>query len=411
LLIGAPLEAQVSAIGIGTTADIPKADLDRIDNTDGSQLVQSAEQLSAALDEAFNATFAANPGSDIVDAGGGDDFTFGDSGIAGLATRVAAATGISNPSDADILRYISEHPDVVASWPGADNSQTDPQTGASLDKADVLIGNNGSDILFAQGGDDVLFGDASLDAVAGWLNLSGSDRTVANMANAIDGMDIVTLKAGLAGLETAEDGDDMLFGGDGDDWLFGLGGDDEMFGGSGNDMLLGGSGDDKLYGGDSGTGEDFGADYLDGGDGEDTIDGGAGTDIIRFDSADTIDGGADIDILLGNVNDGSLKDLTKVSNVEIFLKAADGSDIDLRNLIDLDKLDAIGLYVDPEGGNEVTLTEHEQYTWQVTETNAETGITTITCWDTLPEPDVAVLTLETTLEVEQAANEIILTHL
>ncbi|MBP3730189.1 MAG: VWA domain-containing protein, partial [Mailhella sp.] len=415
LLIGAELNAQVSAIGIGSANDTAmKTGLDRIDNTNGAQLVQSAEQLSAALDEAFNATFNAVPGSDIVDGGGGNDFLFGDSGIAGLANRVAAATGKSAEAltDADILGYISENPDKVANWPGADNSQTDPDSGESLDKADVLIGNTGDDIMFAQGGDDILFGDSSLDAVADWLQLSGLERTVGNMTTKLNAMNIATLKSGLETLESQNDGDDMLFGGDGADKLFGLGGDDELFGGAGDDMLLGGSGRDTL---DGGAGED----YLDGGAGADTINGGAGTDIIRYGDGDTIDGGSsvddggDIDILLGNASDGSLDSLLgsgKVSNVEIFLKANNG-DIDSLDLTSLGKLQAeANIYVRKDG-DEISLSNQEggntQVSWDLENYgHSDDGISTFY----LKNGDVTILTLETTLqaEVDTVAHEIVL---
>ena len=334
--------------------------------------------------------FSAKPGSDIVDGGGGNDVLFGDSGIVGLEMRVAVETGVSEDAvtDADILRYLFEHPDVVAGWHGADNSQTDPDTGESLDRADVLIGNDGGDIVFAQGGDDILFGDASLDAVAGWLELSGGYLTSVNMAVKIGAMYVAQLKSDLANLEGSHDGDDLLFGGDGDDSIFGLGGDDELHGGSGSDMLFGGGGADVLHGG-------AGSDYLDGGAGADMIDGGAGSDIIRYDAADTIDGGDDIDILIGNSGDGSFANLTNVSNVEIFLKVGSG-DFDALNLTDISKLEAVaGLYVDDNG--EVRLEDEEgcpdENKWQLV--GRENGITTVTC----AKNDFA-LTLETTMGYE-----------
>ena len=334
--------------------------------------------------------FSAKPGSDIVDGGGGNDVLFGDSGIVGLADKVAARTGVSADAvtDADILRYLSEHPDVVAGWPGADNSQTDPETDDSLDRADALIGNDGNDIVFAQGGDDILFGDASLDAVAGWLELSGGDLTSVNMAVKIGAMYVAQLKSNLANLEGSHDGDDLLLGGDGDDMIFGLGGDDELHGGSGSDMLLGSGGADVLHGGSGG-------DYLDGGAGADMIDGGAGPDIIRYDPADTIDGGDDIDILIGNSGDGSFASLTNVSNVEIFLKVGSG-DIDALNLTDISKLEAVaGLYVDNNG--EIWLEDEEncpdENKWQLV--GRKNGITTVTC-----AKNDFTLTLETTMGYE-----------
>ena len=315
---------------------------------------------------------------DVVDGGAGDDFLFGDTGIAGLAGQVAAETGQSpdNMTDADILRYLSAHPDVVAGWPGADNSQTDPQTGESLDRADALIGNDGNGIVFAQGGNDLLFGDASLGAVAGSLGLSGSDGTVANMAAMIHAMGVTTLKSFLANLEGVNDGDDLLFGGVGDDILFGLGGDDELHGDSGSDTLLGGSGDDALDGGE-------GDDYFDGGAGADSVDGGAGSDIIRYDVADAIDGGDGVDVLLGDSGDGSLANLPNVAGVEIFLKAEGG--IDNLDLTVIRRLEAwANLSIDDNDGT-VSLGDDWQFV------SDAKGITALSYAD----GDLA-LTLETT---------------
>ena len=379
-ILGAGGDDVIAAIGDGS-GDVIRADV----AGEGELIVPEYEE-----EEVYVVTFAAKPGSDIVDGGGGNDVLFGDSGIVGLADKVAARTGVSADAvtDADILRYLSEHPDVITGWPGADNSQTDPDTGESLDRADVLIGNDGGDIVFAQGGDDILFGDASLDAVAGWLELSGGDLTSVNMAVKIGAMGVAQLKSNLANLEGSHDGDDLLFGGDCDDMIFGLGGDDELHGGSGSDMLLGGGGADVLHGG-------AGGDYLDGGAGADMIDGGAGPDIIRYDAADTIDGGDDIDILIGNSGDGSFASLTNVSNVEIFLKVGSG-DIDALNLTDISKLEAVaGLYVDDNG--EVRLEDEEgcldENKWQLV--GRENGITTITCIK-----NGFALTLETTMGYE-----------
>ena len=390
-ILGSGRDDTIVAIGDGS-GDIVRADVGGKgefvvpDNGYGEVVPGNGE----VQEKVYIVTFAAKPGSDIVDGGGGDDFLFGDSGIADLEDKVAAKMGISADilTDADVLRYLSEHPGVVAGWEDADNSQTDPQTGASMDRADVLIGNDGNDIVFAQGGDDILFGDASLDAVAHGLNLSGGDVTVANIADGIESMGVTRLKSLFANLEGNEDGYDLLFGGDGDDRIFGDGGDDELHGGSGSDTLFGGGGDDALVGGSD-------SDYLDGGAGADRIDGGAGLDIIRYDSADTIDGGDDIDILLGNSGDGSLASLTNVCNVEIFLKVVNGT-IDGLDLTDIWKLANVANLNVNEDGDEVWLGDE----WQLVGTT--NGITTITYTGT----DFA-LTLETTMGYENGKLEIL----
>ena len=320
-----------------------------------------------------------------------NDIIFGDGGIKGIKQKVAAAIGVSVESltDTDIRNYILEHPDTVASWPGADNSATDPNTGDSIDATQIIIGGSGSgDILFGQGDDDILFGDMSLQALKSMCNGCSS---VSEFTIIISAMDISTLESNLSGLEQDADGNDHLYGGDGDDKLYGLGGDDTLRGGTGDDMLLGGSGTDTLYGGE-------GNDYLDGGAGADTVSGGAGRDIIRYDSEDSIDGGDGIDILLGNSGDGTLGDLAGVSNVEIFIKTAEGiNDIDNLDLVSLNKFaSVIGLYFDDS--DEVYLSGSG---WKLIKT--ENGITTIT----YTGEDFSI-TLETTMQamVDEEANEI-----
>lgn len=332
---------------------------------------------------------------------GNADVLFGDKGISGLKQRIANQIGIDADelTDMDVILFVHQHSDLVAGWPGADNSETDPNTGDSLDKPEVLLGGAAGDVLFAQGGNDFLFGDASLTAVQGWLNISSDYWSVSNARVKIDAMDIATLKTGLAGLETAGDGNDLLHGGDGRDRIFGLGGDDILLGGYGDDLLLGGSGNDKLEGGS-------GSDYLDGGNGADTILGGAGVDIIRFDAADSIDGGDGLDILLGDSADGPIGDLPLVSNVEVFLKL-DGGDIDEWNLIDLDNLAAMGFYGPRDDAEEITLTCDDSHLWDLDSVVTEDGITRITYSN-----GSATLILETTLQVmvDRDANEIILTR-
>ena len=327
-----------------------------------------------------------------------NDIIFGDGGIKGIKNKVAAAIGVSVESltDADIRNYILEHHDTVASWPGADNSATDPNTGGSIDAAQVIIGGSRSgDILFGQGDNDILFGDTSLQALESMCNGCSS---VSEFNTFIAAMDISTFKSNLSDMEQDADGNDYLYGGDGADQLYGLGGDDTLRGGSGDDMLLGGSGKDTLDGGE-------GNDYLDGGDGTDTVSGGAGWDIIRFDFQDTIDGGDGIDILIGNSGDGTLGDFVGVSNVEIFIKTAEGiNDIDNLDLVSLNYFESfIGLYFGDS--DDVYLSGSG---WKLIKT--ENGITTITYTGTYTDEDFSI-TLETTMQamVDEANEQIALT--
>lgn len=378
----------------------------------------SAKALEAGNIYPVNMKMAAGIGSSIIgkdsdsekellEGGNEVDVFFGDRGIDGLAQKVAAVIGTSaeSLSDNDILLYTFQHPDVVSSWPGADNSETDPNTGDSMDSQEVLCGGPGSDILFAQGNNDILFGDASTKSVADWLNLIGYE-SFSNIETKINAMDIETIKAGLSDLETINDGD-ILFGGDGSDMLFGLGGSDMLRGGKGDDMLLGGSGDDSLYG-------DEGNDYLDGGDGKDYLYGGAGVDILRYNTNDKIDGGDGIDIMLGNTSDASLYSLLntgKVSNVEIFLKLEGTGNIDELDLTSLKKLESVvPLYVSE---SEISLSNPEEfpegYGWNLNVSTDANGVTTISFMGINNGNDFT-LTLETTLivSVDEESNEIIL---
>ena len=335
-------------------------------------------------------------GDDVVTGTAGADILFGDRGISDLVGKVTAATGMP-ATEQDIFQYIYEHPDVAASWPGADNSETDPEIGESMDDQEVLVGGAGSDIVFAQCNDDLLFGDTSLAEVGAWLDLSNEDVSAFYFGTMIDARNLTTLKTGLANLEASGDGGDLLYGGDGNDRLFGLGGDDTLRGGAGDDTLLGGSGSDRLEGG-------YGNDYLDGGDGRDFLYGGDGSDILRFDGEDTIDGGEGIDILLGT--DGSLAGFANVSNVEVFLKL-DSGDIDDLDLNSQRKLETTLHLYSNEGY--ISLSNPEDASvgqWQLDSiATGDDGITTITFVG-----DGFTLTLETTLrtELDEENDEIIL---
>lgn len=308
----------------------------------------------------------------------GKDILLGDYGIAAMPQRIAALLGGSaeDLSDNDIQDFIFQNLHTFLRWPGVDNSRTDPNTGDSVDDADLLVGGADGDILFGQGNGDILFGDASLSGIVGWLNISGYEWSFSSYKTALEAMAVNTLNVGLDYLENETDGDDIIYGGDGNDMLFGLGGEDEMHGGDGDDMLLGGSGDDTLDGG-------RGDDYLSGGDGEDTVNGGEGVDIIRYASEDTIDGGESIDILSGNNEDGSLADISNVSNVEIFLKMVDGLTIDELSLTSLSRLSSeLGMYYYQDRDEEdviegFVLRNVENGQWEDIVTD-ENGITTIT---------------------------------
>ena len=126
-----------------------------------------------------------------------------------------------------------------------------------------------------------------------------------------------------------------------------------------------------------------------------------------------------MDILLGNDSDDSLYSLLNggnVSNVEIFFKADNIDGWDLTSLAKLETL--VNIYVS-EDGDEVSLsnpTEEPGIGWDLSNGDGivppdGNGITTLT-FNGLYSGEPFTLTIETTLqaEVDQAANEIVLSH-
>ena len=334
----------VHAIGILGNGTNNLDVLDKFDNTDGADQIESAD----ALYDAIASSTVTKPVSDTIFANKGDDVVFGDTAqfsvggaTVSLAEYVKAQLGF-NPSTADVIDYVREHPEEIGSALVPNANEGKP------DMPDALIGGEGNDVMYGQGGNDLLIGDGS--------NTSGADDTLHRLAQ-----ELGTLTGGSHGvtpaslsdailnlghdsaklheladwsekhLENSSDGDDWLFGGEGNDVLFGLGGNDHLYGGSGDDVLFGGSGNDHLYGG---SGNDIlfggsGDDYLDGGAGHDRLFGGSGNDIIKYDSTDfLVDGGDGIDFLITDNKNLSLDELLRntdpnngpiVQNVEVLI--------------------------------------------------------------------------------------------
>lgn len=324
--------------------------LDKFDNTPSEDSPHNATIINNAneLYDAIVSSTVTKPVSDTIFANKGDDVVFGDTAqfsvdgaTVSLAEYVKAQLGF-NPSTADVIDYVREHPEEIGSALVPNANEGKP------DMPDALIGGEGNDVMYGQGGNDLLIGDGS--------NTSGADDTLHRLAQ-----ELGTLTGGSHGvtpaslsdailnlghdsaklheladwsekhLENSSDGDDWLFGGEGNDVLFGLGGNDHLYGGSGDDVLFGGSGNDHLYGG---SGNDIlfggsGDDYLDGGEGRDILFGGSGNDIIKYDSTDfLVDGGDGIDFLITDNKDLTLDDLLRntdpnngpiVQNVEVLI--------------------------------------------------------------------------------------------
>ncbi|EXU80948.1 type 1 secretion target domain protein [Comamonas aquatica DA1877] len=182
-------------------------------------IVNTADQLEAALVGGSSGSELALLGHDTVNGGEGHDIIFGDaintdalqwagrdmtalpngSGMLALTAFLkATVTGGVEPTDQQVYDYIRDHHqqfDVSSDTRGGN---------------DKLYGGEGNDILYGQGGNDELYGG---------------------------------------------NGDDKLYGGTGNDKLDGGAGNDWLLGGRGDDILTGGAGDDTFVWklGDAGT--------------------------------------------------------------------------------------------------------------------------------------------------------------
>ena len=383
----------VHAIGILGNGANDLDVLNKFDNTDGADQIRNAGELY----DAIASSTVTKPVSDTIFANKGDDVVFGDTAqfsvggaTVSLAEYVKAQLGF-NPSTADVIDYVREHPEEIGSALVPNANEGKP------DMPDALIGGEGNDVMYGQGGNDLLIGDGS--------NTSGADDTLHRLAQ-----ELGTLTGGSHGvtpaslsdailnlghdsaklheladwsekhLENSSDGDDWLFGGEGNDVLFGLGGNDHLYGGSGDDVLFGGS--DHLYGG---SGNDIlfggsGDDYLDGGEGRDILFGGSGNDIIKYDSTDfLVDGGDGIDFLITDNKDLTLDDLLRntdpnngpiVQNVEVLISGDHAL-----SLTDTAGLKQYGIELGLDGDKE-TLTLSDAWTQQGDAfVNADAGLT------------------------------------
>ena len=355
----------VHAIGILGNGANDLDVLNKFDNTDGADQIRNAGELY----DAIASSTVTKPVSDTIFANKGDDVVFGDTAqfsvdgaIVSLAEYVKAQLGF-NPSTADVIDYVREHPEEIGSALVPNANEGKP------DMPDALIGGEGNDVMYGQGGNDLLIGDGSntsgagdtLHQLAEHLGVvvpEGGHIPPASLSDAILnlGHDSAKLHE-LADwsekyLENSSDGDDWLFGGEGNDVLFGLGGNDHLYGGSGNDILFGGSGDD----------------YLDGGEGRDILFGGSGNDIIKYDSTDfLVDGGDGIDFLITDNKDLSLDELLRntdpnngpiVQNVEVLISGDHAL-----SLTDTAALKQYGIELGLDGDKE-TLTLTDTWTQQ-----------------------------------------------
>ncbi|KAF1071337.1 MAG: Leukotoxin [Pseudomonas citronellolis] len=184
---------EVNAIGIGNgiNSDI----LRFFDNTDvtGSahvnlfdgqvtaatgqpQIITTASQLQAALDEGLTSSAPVAVGNDHLIGGAGNDILFGDvintdslswaghaagshdgQGFQALVDYLTASNGGSAPTQSQLLGYLVDH------------AQDFNVAGDTRGGNDTLEGGAGNDILFGQGGNDILIGGLGNDILIGGL--------------------------------------------------------------------------------------------------------------------------------------------------------------------------------------------------------------------------------------------------
>ncbi|MFS2126594.1 DUF5801 repeats-in-toxin domain-containing protein [Pseudomonas sp. Pseusp97] len=180
----------VNAIGIGnginsdylryfdntntTGTAVTNVDGTNLSNTVGQpQIINTAEQLQAALQEGFSTSTPVTVGNDHLVGGSGNDILFGDvintdqlawaghaagthngQGFQGLVDYLTATNGTA-PTAATISNYIIQHADQL-------NVAGDMRGGD-----DILEGGAGNDLMFGQGGNDKLIGGPGDDIMYG----------------------------------------------------------------------------------------------------------------------------------------------------------------------------------------------------------------------------------------------------
>ncbi|QVK24287.1 type I secretion C-terminal target domain-containing protein [Shewanella dokdonensis] len=199
LLVAHGVTVEAIGLGNGVTSDLLK-------HFDSDGTVQTNVDASNLADAIQGTHSQQLPGSDTIYGGQGNDIIFGDTvkfdgiseqGYSAIQHYVAEQLQQSEVSDAEVHKYISEHPE-----------QFDQSDSNGL--ADTLYGGDGNDIIYGQGGDDIISGGS---------------------------------------------GNDILFGGTGNDTIDGGNGNDVIYGGLGDDTLTGGNGQDTFVwlAGETGT--------------------------------------------------------------------------------------------------------------------------------------------------------------
>ena len=183
---------------------------------------------------------------------------------------------------------------------------------------------SGDDEIYGDEGNDTIFGGDGDDYIDGGSDLTSSDTSIPESADAITigdtifgeiGSDTIHGCSGNDYIDGGED-NDFLYGDEGNDIILGQDGDDIIEGGDGVNFIWGGNGDDTITGGED-------TDYIYGGTGDDNINGGNGDNyIFGEEGADHLYGGDDNDYIDGGIGD----DYLCGGNGENHIFGAEGND-------------------------------------------------------------------------------------
>lgn len=289
-----------------------------------------------------NDMLSGQDGDDVLEGGFGNDFLQGGQGADTLLGGDGAdiifgsqEDGIYRPISTASQQPLADAPEIARGFHWVFFGQGFGRNGGYAmrglnntesvadDVGDVIDGGAGVDHIYGGTGGDVIHGGDDGDDIDG---LHGEDTIFGDAGDDYINGDGLLMDFQVNTVPSAEQANDLLYGGDGDDSLRGQGGEDLLFGGTGNDLLSGDS-EDELAEGTLWV--DNGNDYLDGAEGNDELQGGGADDILEGGTGndtlygdlgnrqaapyargnDELDGGAGADWLFGNggsdVLDGS----------------------------------------------------------------------------------------------------------
>ncbi|MGM0913550.1 MAG: type I secretion C-terminal target domain-containing protein, partial [Pseudomonadota bacterium] len=206
---------RVEAIGIGSGVRVDH--LQFFDNTDVTgqvdywpgdgnvqladagevTIVNTADELDAALQGGSSSDELAPVGDDTLSGGDGDDILFGDTispigqpeaGLAGVIEMIKDANGGEAPTDQEIIDYLRANPDSFETPEGQGGDDT--LIGGAGD--DILYGGEGADTFVWNLGDQGTANDPAEDVV---MDFSASEGDVLNLSDLLSEMSADSLDA------------------------------------------------------------------------------------------------------------------------------------------------------------------------------------------------------------------------